>query len=343
MTGTGGADRQLLRHVVAESADVLIVNADARMLAVALGFSEVEAEEIGIVARELATNIIKHAGHGSMTLVSEHSRLVIEAEDAGPGIPDVDQALADGYSTAGSLGYGLGTVNRLMDHVEITSRTGRGTRVLAHRTVRVASERAMRPPVEVGIATLPKPGYAENGDGYLFCSWGANTMVGVLDGVGHGAPAQAATQAALRYIETHLEQPMEDIFRGVGIACRGTRGVVMALARFDWAAQTLEFASVGNIEARVFDTDEPMRFVVRRGILGANAPEPRVTSQPWPVGASLVLFSDGVASHWGDATLADAQGSNASIGARALLNRLNRQTDDATLLIVRPLSEPVQS
>lgn len=343
MTGTGGADRQLLRHVVAESADVLIVSADARMLAAGLGFSEVETEEIGIVAREIATNILKHAGHGAMALIVDQSRLSIEAEDAGPGIPDVDQALADGYSTAGSLGYGLGTVNRLMDHLEITSRTGRGTRLLTHRNLRAASEPAMRPPVEVGVATLPKPGYAENGDGFVFRSWGTHTMVGVLDGVGHGAPAQAATQAALRYVETHLEQPLEDIFRGVGIACRGTRGVVMALARFDWVGHTLEFASVGNIEARVLDTDQPMRFVVRRGILGANAPEPRVTSQQWPKGATLVMFSDGVASHWGDVTLADAQGASASIAARALLNKLNRLTDDATLLIVRPLSEPAQA
>lgn len=333
-SGTQGP--QVITHVVAEPADVLIISADARLLAAGIGFSAVEEAEIGLVARELATNILKHAGNGAMTVRVEPPRLTIIASDSGPGIPSIDEALADGFSSVGSLGYGLGTVNRLMDHVDIDARTGRGLTVTAHRSVRATPDVIIAPPVDIGVATAPKPGYIENGDGYIVRHGGSKTLVGVFDGVGHGAPAQAAAQAAFRYIDSHAEQPMQDIFRGVGIACRGTRGVVLALARFDWDAQTLEFASVGNIEARVFNSAAPMRFIVRRGILGASAPAPKVSLERWPANATLVLFSDGVASHWGDVTLPRAGESTAAATARALLARLNRHTDDATLLIVQP-------
>lgn len=329
----------VIRHVVSQPADVLIVSADARMLAAGVGFSAIEEAEIGLVARELATNILKHATTGFITVRAEGARFTIEAVDEGPGIASIEEALADGFSSVGSLGYGLGTVNRLMDHVDFVSRTGRGLTVTAYRSLRASAGVIVAAPVDIGVVTMAKPGYNENGDGYIVRHWGTKTLVGVLDGVGHGAPAQAAAQAAFRYIDGHADQPMADIFRGVGIACRGTRGVVLALARFDWDEQSLEFASVGNIEARVFNAPVPMQFIVRRGILGANAPEPKVSVQRWPTAATLVLFSDGVASHWGDTTVPSRAGTSASVAAKSLLSQLNRLTDDATLLIVQPRSD----
>ncbi len=59
---------------------------------------------------------------------------------------------------------------------------------------------------------------------------------------------------ARQYVESHYDLPLPAIFRGVGRACRATRGVVMALARFDWDQGRLSFASVGNIEVRVLTT-----------------------------------------------------------------------------------------
>jgi anti-sigma regulatory factor (Ser/Thr protein kinase) len=269
---TGTSESQIETHVVMDPADALIVSHRAREFAVKAGFPHPGEIEMGIVARELATNILRHAGQGSMTLRAEGPRMVIEASDDGPGIADSDLAFVDGYTTSGGFGYGLGTVNRLMDHVEIASRPGGGSVVTAHRSVRSAG--LARPsPVEVGVATLPKPGFAENGDGYVIHSWDSKLMVGVLDGVGHGAPAKAATQKALSYIAGHFDQPLEGIFRGLEITCCGTRGVVIALARFDWAAQTVEFASIGNIEARVFGT-QPGRSLTEARHRGSERPRP---------------------------------------------------------------------
>ncbi len=301
-----------------------------------VGFAAIECEELGVVVRELAANVLIHAGEGDISIVGTSGEIRIETRDRGPGIPSIEQAVSDGYSTAGSLGYGLGTVNRLTDGMTITSVLGGGTTVSVRRRIREPLETHGHSPVDIGVVTLPKPGYRENGDSYVVRSWGRKTLVGVIDGVGHGSPAQAAALAAREYVQRHYDQPLVDIFRGTGIACRGTRGVVMALARFDHVEGLLEFASVGNIETRVFNAAGPTNFIVRRGIVGVNAPLPKVTSHAWPPDAALVMHSDGIATHWGTDDFAEFADTPSRIQAHQILNTFGRRTDDATVLVVKP-------
>src|SRR6185312_15282292 len=80
----------------------------ARSLAAAIGFPAHECEEIVVATTELASNLIKHAHGGSIDLSAASTAgrpgICIESQDRGPGISDLEQALTDGYSTAGSLG-----------------------------------------------------------------------------------------------------------------------------------------------------------------------------------------------------------------------------------------------
>src|SRR5713226_5802726 len=91
----------------------------ARSMSTAIGFDERSVEEIALVVSELATNLVKHATDGILRLqrTEEAGRpgIQIDSEDQGPGISNVEQAIADNFSTSGSLGCGLGAVNRLMD------------------------------------------------------------------------------------------------------------------------------------------------------------------------------------------------------------------------------------
>jgi serine/threonine protein phosphatase PrpC len=222
-----------------------------------------------------------------------------------------------------------------MDDMTITSTRGQGTVVAARRALKVENSVGTPSPLDIGVSSVPKAGYDENGDSFVVRSWGTKVLVGVIDGVGHGAPAQVAAQAARRYIESHYDQPMEGIFRGTSVACRGTRGVVLALARFDWIAQTLEYASVGNIEARVVGASRSINFVVRRGIIGVNAPPPKVTKHVWPSEAMLIMWSDGIQSHWGPDALVGLEESSASAIAQRLQFDQSRHTDDATVLVVK--------
>ena len=234
-----------------------------------------------------------------MTPLSGPAGIEIESFDSGPGIPDPGQATADGFSTAGSLGYGLGTVNRLMDDLEITTLPdGRGARVVCRRSVRPDTESVRPFPLAFGVATRPYPGLAVNGDAFVIRRWGNTALAGIIDGLGHGQAAHLAAETARQYVETHFDQPLDALFRGTARACSSTRGVVMALARFDCAPWKLTFASVGNVEARVFGSPQAMSFMVRRGVVGLNAPPPSSPSTPGSRTIVMVLHSDGLRTHW---------------------------------------------
>jgi serine/threonine-protein kinase RsbT len=122
---------------IRSSQDVVGVRQLVREWAVYAGFSLVDQTKIVTAASELARNTLTHGGGGSMRLeaVNDGNRRGIRVvfEDQGPGIPDVEQALRDGFTTGGGLGLGLGGAKRLCHDFEVTSEPGRGTRVAITR------------------------------------------------------------------------------------------------------------------------------------------------------------------------------------------------------------------
>ena len=117
--------------------DIVAARQKGRSLAAAMGFSSGDATLIATAISELARNIITYAKCGEirLTVVNGSARQGIQlvAHDQGPGIPDVQQALRDGFSTSGSLGLGLPGVMRLVDEFEIVSEENRGTTVTAKK------------------------------------------------------------------------------------------------------------------------------------------------------------------------------------------------------------------
>ncbi len=102
-------------------------------MALELGFSSGDATLIATAISELARNIVSYAGKGEVTVKgiqgSNRIGIHVTASDNGPGIPDIRQALRDGFSTSGSLGLGLPGVRRLMDEFAISSKPSQGTTV----------------------------------------------------------------------------------------------------------------------------------------------------------------------------------------------------------------------
>lgn len=113
-----------MRHVVREQA-------------VSLGFSLVDQTKLVTAASELARNILNYGGGGEMRLerLAEGSRtgLRLVFADQGPGIPDIQLALKDGYTTGGGMGLGLGGAKRLSNEFHIESKVGAGTKVTIAR------------------------------------------------------------------------------------------------------------------------------------------------------------------------------------------------------------------
>lgn len=126
----------LLKHEtlpIRSETDVVLVRQLVRKWTAEIGFSLVDQTKIITAASELARNTLIHGGGGTARLeaLTEGARKGIRLifEDKGPGIPDLDLALRDGYTTGGGLGLGLSGSKRLMTEFDLVSRVGEGTRV----------------------------------------------------------------------------------------------------------------------------------------------------------------------------------------------------------------------
>ncbi|GGU51263.1 hypothetical protein GCM10010274_44950 [Streptomyces lavendofoliae] len=132
----GGPGRSS-RFNVASEEDLLTVRHAVRAATVEAGFGLVDQTRIVTAASELARNAYVHGGGGSLEIEmptrSGRRGLRLTVRDDGPGIPDLDQALTDGFTTGTGLGHGLGGARRLMHEFQVHSRPGEGTTVVVAR------------------------------------------------------------------------------------------------------------------------------------------------------------------------------------------------------------------
>lgn len=124
-------------HAIDTSADIVSVRQKVREWATELKFSLVDQTKIVTAASELARNTLEHGGGGSVEIqkVSNEVRfgLRLTFVDQGPGIPDIQMALKDGYTTGSGMGLGLSGSKRLVNEFEIESKPGSGTKVTVVR------------------------------------------------------------------------------------------------------------------------------------------------------------------------------------------------------------------
>ncbi|MBD2093981.1 anti-sigma regulatory factor [Trichocoleus sp. FACHB-591] len=118
---------------IQSSADVVLVRQAVRQVAIEIGLSLVDQTKIVTAASELARNTLDYGGGGTATLetvqVGARRGVRLTFADQGPGIPDLDLALKDGYTTGGGLGMGLSGTKRLVNEFELVSQVGKGTTV----------------------------------------------------------------------------------------------------------------------------------------------------------------------------------------------------------------------
>ena len=132
-----GAREPVIVQVAAEH-DIARARREAKALAKRVGFGRVAAYHVATGVSELASNLFFHAtGGGTITLAAlrRDGEVGVEvvAEDDGPGIADIGQAMEDGFTTNRGLGSGLPGVRRLMDEFDIASAAGVGTRVITRK------------------------------------------------------------------------------------------------------------------------------------------------------------------------------------------------------------------
>ncbi|GAA2433864.1 anti-sigma regulatory factor [Streptomyces macrosporus] len=117
--------------------DLITVRHAVRAATVEVGFGLVDQTRVVTAASELARNAYIHGGGGTVTIEfprqAGRKGIRLTVRDEGPGIPDVEAALADGFTTGAGLGHGLGGARRLMHEFEVHTETGKGTTISATR------------------------------------------------------------------------------------------------------------------------------------------------------------------------------------------------------------------
>ena len=122
---------------IQSSADVVLARQKVRQWAMELKFTLVDQTKLVTAASELARNTLDHGKGGQRVIeaVENLSRqgLKLTFEDQGPGIPDIQAALRDGFTTGSGMGLGLGGSKRLVNDFHIESEPGKGTRIIVVR------------------------------------------------------------------------------------------------------------------------------------------------------------------------------------------------------------------
>lgn len=312
----------------------------ANSIATSIGLSETDAGKFAILASEAATNIVKHAGRGEIVLRSLGAQGVdgveLVAIDSGPGIADVDRALSDGYSTAGSSGTGLGAMSRLATSFDIFSSAGNGT-VLAARLERAsAGGRRPRRGFDVGVVRVAKRGESACGDDWsLVSDADGRVVLTMADGLGHG---QSAADASRRAVHVAAERAAEQpgmILAHAHAALRSTRGAALAVAEIGSDGASLRYAGVGNISATIVTRTGSKSLVSHNGIAGHEVRKIQEFSYEWHPDSLLVMHSDGLSGRWDLSRYAGLSNRDPSVVAGVLYRDFSRGRDDALIVVVR--------
>ena len=322
---------------VGELSEIAAARRAAAELARRLSFDETRAGRLAIVVTEAATNIVKHAREGEILLrtvaVEGRSGIEVIAIDSGPGMASVDLFMADGTSTAGTYGVGLGAIRRQSDSFDIYSAPGKGTVVMM--LVWSADGEPPHTGWEVGAVCLPILGEDENGDNWGVSYRRGGISVVVADGLGHGPEAAKASTAAIGpSLDFGKGSPGARLEDAHG-ALRSTRGAAVAIADIDAYDGKLRFTGVGNIAASIVSNGPRRHLLSHNGIVGSNLRKVQEFEQPWDHSSLLILHSDGVNTRWDVAAYPGLMFNHAAVIAAVLYRDFVRGRDDMTVVVIR--------
>jgi len=325
---------------VTETSQVAGARRIALWLATDLGFAEDRAGNAALIATELATNLMKHARGGEILLrplcseSGEREGLEIAALDTGPGM-DFGRSQRDGYSTTGTLGHGLGAVERLADAVDVYSHTS-GTAIVATLRRTRANPEPARGRYAVGAVHVAKPGEEVCGDDWSWRLRDDRLTILVADGLGHGLHAHDAAVAAVTTFATGSADPPARVIEDVHRALRATRGAAVAMLAVDLARGTAAYSGLGNITATILlPAGGRQHLVSHNGTAGHTAARITEFNYAVPSGSTIVLATDGLSTHW-DLTRYPGLGARSpSLIAAVLYRDFSRRRDDVTVVVAK--------
>lgn len=314
---------------------------EARRRAVALAenlnLGESCCGAVALAATEMATNLVKHAGGGHLLLQRVGSNgstgIRIISVDKGPGISDVGIALSDGHSSTGTLGSGLGAIQRASSGLHFYSMPNTGTVLSAEFCSGSGRHSTNASKFEIGFVSEPLAGEEVCGDGWATRPFRDGLRVMVVDGLGHGVLAADAAREAERMFQKSQHESLTMVLQDTNLALRKTRGAAFGLAQID--GRILSFVGVGNISASVVAPGTSRSLASHNGILGQNMERVQVFTIPWNENSVLVMHSDGLGSRWDLDRYPGIWGKHPAIVAALLHRDYSRGRDDVTVLVAK--------
>jgi anti-sigma regulatory factor (Ser/Thr protein kinase) len=314
-----------LRLAVSDSSGVAPVRRAVARLAGRLPLSDEDAGRAGIVATELATNLVRHTRGGEMIVRAAGDALDIVAWDRGPGIGDIERSLADGFSTAGGAGTGLGAVSRLSDRFDLNSASPGGTII----TATVGGDASPRLADGLALAVAPE---TVSGDAWAVCGSRGGSSLMLADGLGHGPGAAEASERAVAALRP--AEPVEVTLERVHAALRPTRGAAVAVARVDENRGVLQFAGVGNISAVLCARGSSKSLTSLSGTAGRHVRTLRAFEYPLPDAGVLVMHSDGCRTGWDLGADPGLRRKTPLVIAATLIRDWERGRDDVSVVVL---------
>jgi anti-sigma regulatory factor (Ser/Thr protein kinase) len=319
--------------------------AEARRLAVASaqseGLGKQASEEVAIISTEIATNLLKHAHSGEVHIRTLSSTgepgVEILSIDRGPGMINLTACVADGFSTAGTLGTGLGAISRLADVFDAYSQPGRGTIMVARKFLQTHNGRDEN--WVFGAVKAPNAGEEVCGDNCCVRRNGSHTYIIVADGLGHGVFAADASTAAVKAFQTGLAESAANILENVHLALRSTRGAAVAVGQIEHRSRHVRYAGLGNIAGVLLGGVRPQFMVSHNGTAGLEARRFQEFDYPLPADAAIVMHSDGLTTSWSLDPYPGLLRRHPAVIAGILYRDATRGRDDCCVLVGRYMRE----
>jgi anti-sigma regulatory factor (Ser/Thr protein kinase) len=301
------------------------------------GFSEIDASRLALVVSEAASNLLKHAKGGEIlvqSLPGDDAGFDVIVLDRGPGMQDVATSMRDGYSTAGSLGQGLGAIERISDFFELYSQPQHGTALLS-RVLPSSALPGQHRRFSVGGVCVTMPGESVCGDAWAMRVESGRLLILVCDGLGHGGSAHEASVEAVRTFHEKEGLRPAAILERIHNSLKSTRGAAAAIAEIDWQKKQLCFVGIGNIACAVFAGAKRKNTVSHYGTLGHEARKFQEFIYPWPDNGIFVICSDGLGTKWSLDPASSLAGHHPSLIAGVLYRDFGRSRDDASVVVVK--------
>ena len=317
---------------------------EARRCAVAIaedaGFSETNRGRVALIATELATNLVKYAKNGQILLRPNLRAAVTTIEivsiDRGPGIEHFERCLADGYSTGGTSGTGLGAVRRLCSAFDVFTSVPNGTVIFCEFDPNTTSQSAHRP-YRWSTINLPAPNETVCGDTWRIVERDEQLALIVIDGLGHGPEAAvAANEAAAVFCLKPFSQ-LSEMFETLHARLRGTRGGAIAACQMNHQSRVMKFVGVGNIAGTIKTeiSGDSRGLFSHNGTIGAQFHKIQQFEYPIPTNGLVILHSDGLQSRWSLDKYPGLAQRHPGVIAGVLFRDFCRGRDDVTVVVIR--------